>query len=480
MQICRHFVYRTAENFKLAHLLLVYSPQPVSLLYNTDMKVGMEPKYENLKENAIAVLQRNNRGTHTVPSETMYPHAWLWDSAFISIGLSHLDPKRAATELDTIFDGQWRNGMIPNMRFSRGRLDRFLWNSRGLNSDSPRHVYTSGITQPPILAEAVQRVGQKLERDDRQAFTIQSLGRLVAYHQWIYSERNPNDDGLFAAVHPWETGMENTPTWMEHMRTLDWGSGGKVLSALNKALQYTRRDTQHTTLDQRSNSDESLQFLQASVKLRRTRYDHARLADYPLHFQDVQLNSILIRNNEVLEELAADVGQPLPDDLKDHMAQTRTSLEDLWDEDDQLYYPRDAVTGKSIKVPTVASLMPTYPGSISPDRMEALVTHLKDPESFDLPFGVPTVPQNSPFYREHSYWSGPTWVNTNWLLTEGLRRSGRGDVTQRLGKTTLDMVTRGGMYEYFSSKTAEGLGAKDFSWTAALILDLLAKQKPSE
>ena len=112
-----------------------------------------------LEQEALAVLKRNDRGTHTVPSGKMYPHAWLWDSAFIAIGLSHADPRRAATELDTVFEGQWQNGMIPNMRFDPGRLDYLLWNTRRLNPQAPRHIHTSGITQPPILAEAVQRVG---------------------------------------------------------------------------------------------------------------------------------------------------------------------------------------------------------------------------------------------------------------------------------------------------------------------------------
>jgi len=35
------------------------------------------------------------------------------------------------------------------------------------------------------------------------------------------------------------------------------------------------------------------------------------------------------------------------------------------------------------------------------------------------------------------------------------------------------MIKRGGWREYFNPETADGLGAKDFSWTAALAIDLL-------
>jgi neutral trehalase len=433
----------------------------------------MESQYERLKQQARKVLEQNDRGTHTVPSEHMYPHAWLWDSAFISIGLSHVDPKRAASELDFIFDGQWQNGMIPNMRFSPGKQDYRAWNSIRLNHNSPRDIYTSGITQPPIMAEAVQRVAEKLDNEDRLTFTKRSLGRLVAYHEWIYNERNPNNNGLFTAVHPWETGMENTPTWMHHMQSIDWGVSGYLLRGLNAVVQIARRDTKHTPTEQRPNGDEGLLFLQSFMKLRHTHYQRERLEDkYPLHLEDVQLNSILIRNNQVIEELAAEARLQLPDELLAHMAQTRTNIEQLWDPSDQLYYPRDGVTGKPIKIPTIASLMPLYGGSISSEKADALVTHLQNPDSFHLPHGIPTVPHNSPYYRPDCYWSAPTWVNTNWIITEGLRRMNYENLARQIGRSTLATVEKGGLWEYFHPETGQGLGAKNFSWTAGLVLDM--------
>ena len=39
---------------------------------------------------------------------------------------------------------------------------------------------------------------------------------------------------------------------------------------------------------------------------------------------------------------------------------------------------------------------------------------------------------------------------------------------------TLDLVDRSGFSEYFSPFTGEGYGADEFSWTAALTVELLA------
>jgi glycogen debranching enzyme len=71
------------------------------------------------------------------------------------------------------------------------------------------------------------------------------------------------------------------------------------------------------------------------------------------------------------------------------------------------------------------------------------------------------------------YWQGPTWVNTNWLIIEGLLRYGFYAEAKAIKDTTLDMVAKSGFYEYFNPLTAEPAGADNFSWTAALAIDLL-------
>lgn len=433
----------------------------------------MISKRDRIEQNALDVLQKNDRGTHTVPSANMYPHAWLWDSAFSSIGLRHINPRRAATEIDTILDSQWQNGMIANMRLSPGSSDRLVWAAHR-HPSAPHHVHTSGISQPPVLAEAVMRVSEKLDCDDRHQFVVRSLGRIASFHKWIYRERNPNGSGLFAAVHPWETGMENTPPWMEHMRSVDWGLSGKILQHIGRAAHGLRRDTKHTPAHQRADRDETALFFLSAVKLRNARYDSKKLHDnYPLHVEDIALNSIFVRNNQVLENLSDEYGLPLGDELRLNMQKSRQSLESLWDSHDHLYYSRDAVSGKLINIPTIASLMPLYAGTSSPDRRETLVNHIKNAETFGAPFGVPTVPVNSEFYRSGNYWTGPMWVNTNWLLIDGLYRAGHEQLAKKTKQKTLHAVSVGGMHEYFDAKTAQGLGAKDFSWTAALTLDLL-------
>src|SRR5213078_3574872 len=67
---------------------------------------------------AARVLDANWTGAATVPSPGLYPHQWSWDSAFTCIGLARHRRDRAATELVSLFRGQWATGLVPHIVFS--------------------------------------------------------------------------------------------------------------------------------------------------------------------------------------------------------------------------------------------------------------------------------------------------------------------------------------------------------------------------
>jgi glycogen debranching enzyme len=76
-------------------------------------------------------------------------------------------------------------------------------------------------------------------------------------------------------------------------------------------------------------------------------------------------------------------------------------------------------------------------------------------------------------FDRRRYWRGPVWANLNWLLARGLRQHGLVDQASRLETTTLELAEGGGIREYFDPLTGEGRGSDDFSWTAAVLLDIL-------
>jgi glycogen debranching enzyme len=184
-------------------------------------------------------------------------------------------------------------------------------------------------------------------------------------------------------------------------------------------------------------------------------------------------NCILIRANEHLQTIAKTIGRELPPALLNNMELAKKALEQLWDEPTGQYYSRSFVSHKLIEEPTIATLLPLYAGSINKERAKQLVALLKNRKAFGTRWPVPSVPLNSPDFNPIRYWQGPTWVNTNWLIIDGLERYGFNKEAADLREHTLELVAKSGISEYFNPKTSQPAGAQNFSWTAALVVDLL-------
>lgn len=445
-------------------------------LENHDPHEPLSP--QQLAEAAEKVLAANDRGSYTAPSVEIYPHQWLWDSCFIAIGRRHLDVERAKMELTSLCRGQWSNGMMPNIIFRDDdgyRRERNSWRS-WISPNSPDDVATSGITQPPMLAEAVVRVGEKMPLTERRSWYKLMWRALIAYHQWIYNDRDPHQEGLALLIHPWEVGMDNTPPWISelHQHLLPGWIRLIQKTRLDYLIDIFRRDARSIPLDERFNTIEVLALYDVQRRLRRKRYDIDQILDHSLFaIEDLTFNCILIRANENLRKISKTLREQLPSDLDKAMKKTAEELEKLWDPYSNQYYSRDFITHNLIKESSIAALMPLYAGTISRERAEILVRMLENENEFGPAYPVPSTPVSSPWFNPRHYWQGPAWVNTNWLIIDGLRRYGFKEHADALTETTLEMVSKSGFAEYLDPITGERLGAHDFAWTAALTLDLL-------
>jgi hypothetical protein len=446
----------------------------------------MSEKSENISvrpdlvTQATDVLKMNDRGNYTVPAENLYPHQWLWDSCFIAIGLRWIDVDRAQDELKSLIRGQWSNGMMPNMIFSdkpRYARDRNMWRS-WLSPYSPDNIATSGITQPPLLSESVWRIGERLKSSERKSWFRHMLPSIQAYHEWLYADRDPHQEGLVLQLHPWETGLDNTPPWMHELHDHLMPAWVRAVQSTHsdKLFNLFRRDLHYAPPGQRFSTIEVLSLYDAQRRMRRKLYDTDRILNHGLFaIEDLSFNCIFIRANALLQEMASSVNYELPPELRANMKRSESALEHLWDEYADSYWSRDFVTHKLLKISSIASLLPLYSGCISKERAAKLVKQLESDKKFGPAYPAPSVPLDSPDFDPDRYWQGPTWMNTNWLIIDGLQRYGYSEHAAALRETSLEMVEKSGFAEYFDPNTAEPLGAHNFSWTAALTIDMIKR-----
>jgi hypothetical protein len=435
-------------------------------------------QFDDLGSKARAILHNNDRGSWTVPAGDLYPHQWLWDSCFIAIGLRHIDVERAKKEVISLTRGQWSNGMLPNIIFwephqHRRHVD--MWKS-SVNPFSPQGLATSGVTQPPMLAEAVVKIGEKLASDARLEWYRQMFPSLLHYHEWLYTDRDPHHTGLVVLLHPYESGLDNSPPWISELRKhsmplwIEWMERLHVDGAIN----LVRRDTRHVPPGQRMSNIEAMAYWAAVQRLKRKAYNTEAILSRSLFaVEDLAFNCILVRANKYLRQMAMEIGHTLPPELESSIDKTEQAIEELWDEASGYYFSRSFAGHKLIGEPTIATLLPLYAGSVSKSRAKYLANLLADPNKFGAKSPIPSVPLNSDYFSATKYWQGPTWINTNWLIIEGLKNYGFAEEAANLERQSLELVSANGMNEYFNPLTGEPAGAANFSWTAALTIDLL-------
>lgn len=418
--------------------------------------MGDPPTEERLRRRALTLLQRNRRSGHsdgmgldyayTMPSHSMYPTQFFWDSCFHAIVLAELgDDDFARRELRSLVSAQRRSGRIPHAIFWRRDLWPPLYWAYTQSRPTPR-PRLSGMIQPPVLAYAVLRVA---ERTGDEAFARAMLPRVRAYHDWLRRERDPDRDGLVSVVSPYESGMDFSPPY-------------DLTFAMRPGANDVRRWVAWRARD---------------VRNMRDRYVSARmLARYDV--EDVALNSIWYEAQMSLAALARRLGEDAAAAVEDAGARkTRASLlARAWDDRARFFFLLSGARERRVPIRTAAGLMPLLLDDLDSSYVEALVGTLDDPEAFDVPFPLPSVAVGEPSFRRQEttfLWRGPTWLNINWFVARGLRKQGCDAAARRLARATVTLVERSGFREFYDPWEGYGMGARDFSWST-LAVDLVA------
>lgn len=427
-----------------------------------------------LIEQCELTLKQNDLGSWTRPAPGLYPHQWLWDSCFVAIGLRHIDIKRAQSEIDSLFRGQWKNGMIPHIIHSENDYyAQRLWD-HSKAPDMPDRYLTSGVTQPPMIAEAIVRIGEVLSKKDRASWFRKHFNQLLAHHEWLYRERDLQKTGLIILVHPWESGVDNSPAWMHlvhHDGSPLWIKIAKTFRLTN-LMENRRQDTRYVPANERIQTLDALLLFYQARRLRRFHYDSNKMIHHSsIAMVDVLFNSILIRANSLLKEIADEIDAEIPSWLLERFRLAEKSLDDLWDAKQKSFLDQPVSLKKHTSIATIGRYLPLYSGAISQKRADHLAKCIKNELESTL-YPIASTPTDSPYFGHHRYWQGPTWVNTNWLICDGLERYGYSDVAAEIKHRTLQLIDVYGPHEYFSPIDGTPAGAHQFSWTAALAIDM--------
>jgi Glycosyl hydrolase family 63 C-terminal domain len=429
----------------------------------------------DLETRAGRVLQGNDNGGYTVPSRATYPHQWNWDSALAALGWAELDPARAWTELETLMGARDERGMVPHIAFHtlvpdlfggrlRGALTavarpyaRYLpgpgWWGRRFSVDGRR---ISGITQPPLAATSARLLFAD-HPDEPRARAL--LRPLLDWHRFLLEERDPLGSGEPVLIHPWESGRDNA---------LEWDS--PLWRVMPEVTLVHRRDTDSVDAAERPSDDHYRRFLTLVRRGTSAGWHSWRLArSGPFRVLDPGFSAILARSCHDLAWLAEEVGEHRIAEESQAGCERVTAALAARAGSDGLIRPLD-LTDESTLPPTSAGSALAVMAPDLPEAQVRAVRELVTSGALASSYGVRSLDKKHAECSARNYWRGPVWANVTWLTAWGLERYSEDDAASLLRRQMFEAVESGGMREYFAPSSGRGLGARDFTWTAALAL----------
>ena len=457
-----------------------------------------------LHQGAIQVLKDNilpeERGGYTAASgriqlkgeekpHFLYPFQWLWDTFFIA-GWSE-DVDQSKTDVKNFLAAQTPEGFLGHIRYNRAILARREYfpppNLYFYGGVLPRRgKLASKITQPPNAGWGLNLLAKKLpETAANRKFLKESFNAVFRYHRYIY--QNLVKDGLWVLLHPWESGMDNSPSWdrvyepIEKKKQLQ-----KEVTAWLKKLDvpYERADLKLVPASQRPTDPHYALYLYLLHLYAEWGWDRRIIMNRsPFKVQDPLGNSVLIRANLSLAELGERIGaeEEKITQLKSWAQETARGLEALWDEKAGLYFPKNLANVKLLGVETVSSYIPLFSGAIPKEKASRLAKGIETlKKERNIRYLLPSTSPHEKTFDPQSYWRGPVWPITNELIAEGLELYGFKSLAKEIRKDTLKLVEknlkdRGGFFECYHPQTGEGLGSPHQSWTAATVLKILSR-----
>lgn len=384
------------------------------------------------------------------PSPTTYPYQYFWDTCLHVFILTALgEHELAKRNVRSLFAMQDDDGFVGHMLFwTRVRPAKWTDIFQSRPSRELLRPHMSALIQPPLVAQAVQRIHAGTQDTE---FLATMVPKLKTYFDWLGSHRDIDGDGLISIISPFESGMDWKPTFDEVVgaprgvagRRLFWRVVGT--DARNFLYRYDLRI------------------------LARKRY---------FLVKEVGFNAIYAQNLQALSQLCEELGDD--DGARRYADRSGTvvasMIDTMYDRDDCAFYDVHGQTNTKIRVLTPTIFFPLVIRELPETITEALIArHFLHKQEFDTPFPIPSVALSDPSfypYESEYLWRGPTWVFYNWFVYQCLYYRGYRDEAATLVEAIRNLIQLSGFREYYNPFSGEGYGARDFTWSG-LVVDML-------
>lgn len=389
-----------------------------------------------------------------VPNPDTYPHQWLWDSCFHALVWAEFSPERAVGELESALAHQLPSGFVPHMTYwRRSESARGFWGRGG----------TSTITQPPMYGHAVSRLAAA-----GVPVPPSLLKRAAAGLLHLLEGRLRTPSGLVGALHPWETGWDDSLRWCPTDDPEWWRDRGRELwrTVKHRLVDALEFGDDGTPVDCRD-------FVVGSVGFSALVAWNAR--------ELASLMAVEGPNDEVpTGDTAGEIAETARR-LEAGAEQLADAVAGRWDESLGTWLDEPLVQSALTSQPGLGGLDPSARTleamlALLVDHRAGAVSQLSDGAGFDAPFGPRGAHRDQSGYDPDTYWRGPAWPQLGYLIWTALVRCGSATEAERVRAALERGAAQSKLAEFWNPDTGAGCGARPQTWAG---LGLVAQRAVS-
>lgn len=418
--------YHEVNEQEKLHIAKLLEKPKIGIKENTDRWNGYLTKvirndvkgYDHIPVKALQTLLTNWK-TETghlkhqgiVPSMAVsyFYGYWAWDSWKHAVAIKDIEPELAKDQIRTMFDYQDSMGMVADCVFP----------------DSLENNWRD--TKPPLAAWAVWEV---FTSTHDTLFIKEMLPKLEAYHNWWYSYRDNDGNGLceYGATDgtliaaKWESGMDNA-----------------------------------------------------------VRFDSSKLVQnspvaWSLNQESVDLNAYLYLEKQYLANINKTLGN---NKQAESLTLEATALRELINKsfycnDEGFYFDKMLGSNQLLKVAGPEGWTPLWCSVANPTQAQRVAHTMLDTTRFNTHLPFPTLDASHPSFTTDGYWRGPVWLDQVYFAISALRKNGMDneadELTLKVFRNAKGLSADGAIHENYDPHTGEQLSAPNFSWSAAHLL----------
>lgn len=297
------------------------------------------------------------------------------------------------------------------------------------------------LTGPPLQGYLLWRLYELMEDKLKgKAFLKELYPKILAYHRYLYHNRDPEEEGVVYIRHPWESGVDPAPVWDALLKTID----------INE--------------------------------LRQTQFQPEK-KESPFRVQDPFYNACLVWSNECLIKVGAVLKEDILEIIQWNELTIYSLNDKLWDEERGIYNAFDLNANSSIPITSISGLLPMIGEVPTQDQAECILCTLESSmfggksKEYHL---CPTNSLNTDTLNFQSKWRGSVNLVANWMLLQSLLRYDMVQMARRVKSDTLNLCSKYGFYEHYDARKMHfrpiGYGREEDLVSAAICVDLLTRE----